>query len=917
MANSSTRLRRPLRTRILQNFYLVWLDENIDENHDDYPNSINQLQQVVNTINTFIDADECIDFVTDMTEETALMIVSERFSEDVLPVVRDIFQIKSVYIMCKNKTELENWDKKWPKVQGTYTDIPSICRTIRGDSKVCDYNAVSISYIKKNDESSAENLDTLDCSFMYTQILKDILLTIDFTREHIDQFLNYCREQFADSKTKLSVVKKIEDEYYDQSPIRWYTSDTFLYGMLNRALRLMDVEVIVKIGFFLRDVHQQLTRLHDEQFGEPDMWDPFIVYRGQSLPTNEFNKLKSTKDGLLSFNNFLSTSFNRDVGKLYADNNLGDPDVMGVLFVITIDVTISVTSFALITSESYFGGGEGEVLFSMHSIFRIGEMKQLDDNERLWQIKLTLTNDNDSQLMAVMKSMQKDISSKYRGWHRLGKLLMKLGQYDKAQELYETLLEQTNNEQEQAYLYHMSARVYDNQGNYPKAVRYYSQSLEIKKKTVHARHPSLIPTYSNIALVCEHMGQYSRALEFYEICLRLSKKYLPANHPDLATIYNNSAAVYINLSEYAKALEYYEKALEIWKEKLPTNHPTLATSYNNLAWIHEKIGEHSKAIEYCEKALNIKKRILPPNHPDVAASLNSIGIEHYNAGNYSRALEYYESALDIWQKSLFENHPNLAILYNNISMVCAQMNENSKALVYCEKALNIMQKNFFPDHPNLAASYAQLGTIHCSMGEYTRSLEYFEKAIDIRQKVLPPNHPDLATAYINLGLVYKNMDDNSKALEYLEKAIDIRQKVLPPNHPDLVTAYSNLGRVCKNMNDNSKALEYCTKAIEVLERTPRPTHPNLAAAYTNLGEVYKDAGDNSKALEYLKKAIDIRQKVLPPNHPDLATDYSNLGRVCQNMNDNSKALEYGQKAIEIFEKNPQSNHPKLGITCNN
>jgi hypothetical protein len=154
-----------------------------------------------------------------MTNETALMIVSQQFMHNILPVVQDILQIKSVYIMCKNKAEFAQCDKKWPKIRGAYTDITSICPTIRGDSKVYDHNAVSMSFIKQINESSVENLDRFDCSFMYTQILRDILFIIDFTPKHTDQFLAYCREQFADSRTNLNVVNKIENEYDKHPPV--------------------------------------------------------------------------------------------------------------------------------------------------------------------------------------------------------------------------------------------------------------------------------------------------------------------------------------------------------------------------------------------------------------------------------------------------------------------------------------------------------------------------------------------------------------------------------------------------------------------------------------------------------------------------------------------------------------------------
>jgi len=38
----------------------------------------------------------------------------------------------------------------------------------------CDHNAMPISFSKSATETSTTKKDTLDCSFIYTQILKDI-----------------------------------------------------------------------------------------------------------------------------------------------------------------------------------------------------------------------------------------------------------------------------------------------------------------------------------------------------------------------------------------------------------------------------------------------------------------------------------------------------------------------------------------------------------------------------------------------------------------------------------------------------------------------------------------------------------------------------------------------------------------------
>ena len=67
----------------------------------------------------------------------------------------------------------------------------------------------------------------------------------------------------------------------------------------------------------------------------------------------------------------------------------------------------------------------------MHSVFRIGQMKQIDENNRLWQVDLTLTGDNDPQLHALTERMREETKGS-TGWLRLGKFMIKLAHFNKA-----------------------------------------------------------------------------------------------------------------------------------------------------------------------------------------------------------------------------------------------------------------------------------------------------------------------------------------------------------------------------------------------------------------------------------------------------------------------------------------------------
>ena len=185
--------------------------------------------------------------------------------------------------------------------------------------------------------------------------------------------------------------------------------------MLNRALRTLEADTIINMGFFIRDLHHQIEELHQKQVSSYQ-GKSFIVYRGQGLSTTDFEKLRKTKGGLMSFNNFLSTSKTREVSLGFAKGALGKTDTVGILFQMSIDPSVSSAPFASIKEVSYFKKEE-EILFSMHTVFRIGEIKQIDKNNPLYQVELTLTSDDDPQLRTTHRTYTR---GGWR-WHRMAK----------------------------------------------------------------------------------------------------------------------------------------------------------------------------------------------------------------------------------------------------------------------------------------------------------------------------------------------------------------------------------------------------------------------------------------------------------------------------------------------------------------
>ena len=664
------------RSRILPDVYLVWLGEHNDECRQ----SITHVRQVIDTVHVFDNIDECIDFITDRPDETVYMITSETYAQQLLVVTADIPQLKSVYTFYQN-------------------NIVPICDALKQALKDNDNNEVSIHFAKSKSSTSDKNKNTLDCTFMYTQILKEILLTINFDHHHFNDFLTFCRDELKGNTRELRNVQKIYDEYHTRTPIWWYTRETFLYKILNKALRLMDIDIILQMGFFVCDLHKQVAVLHAEQFTGHTSSNSFIVYRGQGLSHTDFDQIKQSKGGLLAFNNFLSTSKQRDVSLRFLRPITTKRDLVPVLFVMNINPTIKHTPFANIRDISN-KKTEDEILFSMHSVFRIGEIERFDNDTRIWKVELIFTSDNDPHLKVLTEKMRKETQGP-TGKRRLGNLMIKLKKLDQAEKLHELLLREITDQYEKALCFHQLAWVYTSQGKYEEAAKYYHKSLEIMKKSLRVGQHSLATSYNNIGGVYQHMGKYTKALEYFHKSLEIMKKSLPADHPNLATSYNNIGIIYIDMGEFAKALDYNHKSLEIAKKSLPVNHPDLANSYSNIGSVYHHMGEFAKALEYYHKSLEIKKISLPADHPDFATSYNNIGSVYQHMGEYAKALEYTHKSLEIREKSLPVDHPDLATSYNNIGMVYHSMNEYAKALEYSDKSLEIFAKTLPSNHETI------------------------------------------------------------------------------------------------------------------------------------------------------------------------------------------------------------------------
>ncbi|CAF3512715.1 unnamed protein product [Rotaria socialis] len=647
--------------QICENFIVFWLDSSSKSLNE---SAISQIRSIVNIIKSFNNINECIKSIVEIKDEKIFLIVSNSLAQQIVPLVQPFVQVDSVYILSDREQINQKLSTAYIKIKGIYTDIEALCNALRKIIRQLNNDLIPISIVPL---SSGDNPDQLPTSFMYLQLFKECILTMQSdSKMEIQGFVDHFTSYYKDNNSNIDIIKQLKREYSQHLPIWWYTLPSFLYETLNAALRQFNVQHLMKMGFIIRDLHEQIKKLHSQ----PSNNKPIsLVYRGLYFPTNELENLKKSENGLISFDQFLSTSTEKSVAMSFIPNKADKPDKTRVLFQIEIESFNSSVPFASIHEFSAISS-ENEILFSISTVCKIGKIKEIEDG--LWEVNLTLVDERDPLLARLIEHMRVSLGNG-NSWHRLGQLMIKMGQFKQAESIYKDLLEATSisDKTECSFLHNQLGYVFKQMNNLPEALSHYEKSLTIKQSYMSPTDSRLSSIYSNIGGIFKDLNRLDVALKFYQCVLKIDLGMSEPNPLEIAIDYNNIGSVFDEQGKYSEALHSYKEALEIKLDYLPPYHSSLATTYSNIALILRKMGSEAAERHQYES----------------------------ERSNYKEALSHYEKALNVQEKSLPTNHPSLVLTHDNIARLYKMQKNELKAIEHAAKADDIAKVAFGMDDP--------------------------------------------------------------------------------------------------------------------------------------------------------------------------------------------------------------------------
>ena len=219
--------------------------------------------------------------------------------------------------------------------------------------------------------------------------------------------------------------------------------------------------------------------------------------------------------------------------------------------------------------------------------------------------------------------------------HNLALSHYELGQYDRAEQLFLSVIEAhrntlTNRHSLSASLGCLSV-LYRETRRYDYALKFCFESIDIANKSISLDHMGFAHHILNFATILHFQGHHGFAEWGYHRALEVARGSIGEDHPEIAPFLNNLATLYKDMARHEEAKKLYNKAIHIMQKNLMEFHPDLATYSNNLATLHRVNGEFYEAAHFFRQAMAILETKLPKWHPHTEStrqSLENLYAEH-------------------------------------------------------------------------------------------------------------------------------------------------------------------------------------------------------------------------------------------------------------------------------------------------
>lgn len=814
---------------------LVWLDSYVTDNKV-FVDDIRLTKEILRELNDYVvlfdNELECLTYISSIKNETVLLIVSGLCATSkLLDSLHKLRHVDSIFIFCRNKDKYEHLKKDYQKIIGIFNEQKSLGLSIKNAIELVDRQSNIFALYNTDKQKSMRDLSRESGSFIFLQLVKQVIKQMAINddgsmNESKQEMINACRLYYRGNQKEMRNIDEFEKDYQSNQAIKWYTRDSFIYKLINKALRTEDIDALYTYRFYIVDLCACVTNncqiLRDSA-------SHITVYRGVKMSKAERERMQESIGHHIAVNGFFSSSRELSVAEMYAGidvQNLPSSTYdlfKPVLFMIDVDMgTYPDILLADIKHLSAFRD-EKEVIFDLGTVFKI-EFFEYQDQNSYWICRMKASDQGRVIAQGYLDFKQTELNQSSDIQIVFGDLLHDMGEWFKSRTYFEKLAIRRKNDPQ----VHLGiARTYDSLNESAQALFHLKQAYEL---AMDGNQEQLVLAAKICHYACRvhyYCNSFDVSLDFNNESRELYRRAGEnENQAGIALALVATGLIYFLKCEHDVSLKYFQEAHELFENVYPFDHPDKVTSLCYLSHCFYLKGEYEQALEYILEGTAIHERLLPKDHPCLSVDITCIGKLLYKQGKYDEALQRFYHATDSYERRMTDNNRTYAVILNNIGKTLYRLNRLEESYSFYERALHFIEKLFStksPDHADLAYTWKNIGEIHLVNRNFPDALDLFERARDMYGRVFTHvnGHRDIAKCWHLIAQTHMALNNNNEALSAFETALSMWTNKLPQHHPDIALCHQSMGEFYADRgNDKNKALEHFRSALSTYETQP-------------------------------------------------------------------------------------------------
>lgn len=365
-------------------------------------------------------------------------------------------------------------------------------------------------------------------------------------------------------------------------------------------------------------------------------------------------------------------------------------------------------------------------------------------------------------------------------------------------------------------------------------------------------------TALEIGNIYENLGEYKKALFYFKKELSLNLKIYGDNHIKTSDAYRDVGYMDFQCRDFQESIQKFTKSAEIRKFVLGENSLEFAESLIDLAEAYSATDNYTNAFENLKKSEEIYTSVLQSDSINFAYLYQSFAAYYKRTANINQALNYGYKAIAIFDEHYGENNSaSIAVYLTEIEACYALMGDDSRALAILLKCKKYYEDN---SHSNLIRVLLSISDIYCNKGDYANASSYCQEAMATIKKYWGEKTTEMADLYHSMGLIYVRKEEYENALSFYEKALDLYIELGQEDTEQILSLVVSISAVYFHLGDYEKTEYYQTEVCRIANISGYTE--TEAVGYYGLGCLYHNPNFQNvkKSVECFKKCFELRRR---------------------------------------------------------